>query len=84
MNKEFFIGIDVSKATLDAAVCRAECPDQFTHQQFANTVPGFKKLISWLRKQGAQTTNSFLGMEHTGHYTLSSAVFCSRSICPTR
>lgn len=75
MNKEFFIGIDISKATLDSAVCRADSPDQFIQEQFANTVPGFKKLFGWLKKQGAQTTNSFLGMEHTGHFTLALCCF---------
>lgn len=82
MNKQFIVGIDVSKATLDAAVCRADSPEQFTHQQFTNTVPGFKKLISWLKKQGAQTTNSFLGMEHTGHYTLALCCFLQQAELP--
>jgi len=79
MNKQFFIGIDISKATIDAAVCRAESPDHFTHDQFANTVAGFGKLLSWLKKQGADAKNSFVGMEHTGHYTLALCCFLQES-----
>lgn len=82
MDKDFFIGIDISKATLDAAICRADSPDQFTHQQFSNTIPGFKKLVSWIKKQGAQPTNSFLGMEHTGHYTLALCCFLQQVELP--
>ncbi len=48
MKFTWFIGIDVSKATLDAAFCHQDSPNQFTHQQFANTTAGFKQLIAWL------------------------------------
>ena len=82
MEKQFFIGIDISKATLDAAVCQAESPGQFVHNQFENTALGFKKLVSWLGKQGAYTSNSFVGMEHTGHYTLALCCFLQQSDIP--
>jgi hypothetical protein len=32
MENQFFIGIDISKATLDAALCQAERPDHYTHR----------------------------------------------------
>lgn len=51
-------------------------------QQFTNTVPGFKKLICWLKKQGVQTTNSLLGMEHTGHYALALCCFLQQIELP--
>lgn len=82
MDKQFFIGIDISKATLDAAVCQAKSPDQLVHNQFENTAPGFKKLVSWLGKQGAHASNSFVGMEHTGHYTLALCCFFQQSGIP--
>ncbi|MBU1819979.1 MAG: IS110 family transposase [Bacteroidetes bacterium] len=75
MEKQFFIGIDISKATLDAALCQAERPGHYTHQQFENTVVGFGKLLSWLDKQGADAQGSLVGMEHTGHYTLALCCF---------
>lgn len=79
MEKQFFIGIDISKATLEAALCQAERPDHYTHQQFDNTVAGFGKLLSWLGKQGADARNSLVGMEHTGHYTLALCCFLQES-----
>ncbi|HEV7346928.1 IS110 family transposase [Telluribacter sp.] len=44
-------------------------------QQFSNTTSGFKNLLSWLKKLGANQNNSFVGMEHTGHYTLALCFF---------
>ncbi|HEV7346927.1 hypothetical protein [Telluribacter sp.] len=32
MKKQWFVGIDISKATLDAAVCQNDNPDQFLHR----------------------------------------------------
>ena len=82
MDKQFFIGIDISKATLDAALCQAERPDHFIQQQFNNNVAGFEKLLLWLDKQGVHASNSFLGMEHTGHYTLALCCFLQDSNIP--
>ncbi len=79
MDKQYFIGIDISKATFDAALCQTERPDHFTHQQFDNTAAGFGKLLSWLEKQGADASSSFVGMEHTGHYTLTLCCFLQES-----
>ena len=75
MKFAWFIGIDVSKATLDAAFCHKDSPDQFTHQQFANTTAGFKQLLAWLKKQKVEVSQSFFCMEHTGHYTLALCCF---------
>ena len=75
MKFDWFIGIDVSKATLDAALCHQDSPDQFSHQQFANTTAGFKQLIAWLKKQKVEASQSFFCMEHTGHYTLALCCF---------
>ena len=43
MKFNWFIDIDVSKAPLDAAFCHKDSPDQFTHQQLANTTAGFQQ-----------------------------------------
>ena len=60
----------------------ADYPDQLNHQKFANTVPGFEKLISWLKKQSVVSDNSFLGMEYTGHYTLALCCFLQQKGIP--
>jgi len=75
MEKEWFIGIDVSKATLDFALCHLNNPSQFIYHQFENSTVGFKKMMTWLLKNGVNTTNGFFCMEHTGHYTLALCCF---------
>jgi transposase len=66
---------DISKASLDAALCEIERPNLCIHHSFSNTPLGFKSLLAWLKKQGSDATNSFVGMEHTGHYTLALCSF---------
>ena len=82
MKSTWFIGIDVSKATLDAALCYKENPNQFTHQQFANTIIGFKQLLGWAKKQQVDIGSSFFCMEHTGHYTLALCCFLQEERLP--
>lgn len=75
MTLDWFVGIDVSKATLDAALCHKEYPNQFIHQQFTNTAAGFKQLLGWVKQQKVDIGSSFFCMEHTGHYTLALCCF---------
>ena len=75
MRSLWFIGVDVSKITLDLAACHRVHPDQFIHQQFANTTSGFKQLLTWLKKQKVDLNKTFFCMEHTGHYTLAFCCF---------
>ena len=65
----FFIGIDVSKLTLDVTVL---IPDSSTkkYKHIANTVEGLKKLNAWLRKlKDFKYPRAIFCMEHTGIYT---------------
>jgi transposase len=55
-----FIGIDVSKATLDIAT---DCGSQ--HICIPNTMAGYKRLDKWLQKQGSI---SQIAMEASGRY----------------
>ncbi len=64
----WFIGIDISKLTLDIAVCHQDQPDKFAHQQFANNTSGFNQILGWLKKQKVEINRGFVRMEHTGHY----------------
>ena len=75
MEKEWFIGVDVSKITLDLAFCHVNSPNQFIHHQFDNNTSGFKKILIWLKKNSIGITNGFFCMEHTGHYTLALCCF---------
>lgn len=75
MKFEWFTGIDVSKATLDVAICQGENPEQFTWQQFDNNATGFKGLLLWMKKHGIAPGKCFFCLEHTGHYTLALCCF---------
>jgi len=75
MEKEWFIGVDVSKLTLDFALCHVNDPNQFVYYQFENCLSGFKKMLFSLKKHGITTNNSLFCMEHTGHYTLALCCF---------
>ena len=82
MKFTWFTGIDVSKATLDVACCQQENPNQFIHQQFANSLSGFKGLLTWLSKQKVDSQASLFCMEHTGHYTLALCCFLQDNHLP--
>lgn len=66
-----FIGIDVSKLTIDVWLYHAK-----KHMQFDNTEKGFKAMLAWIRKTTKTTeTNQYLFcLENTGLYNLP---FCS-------
>ena len=67
---------------MDAAYCHQDSPNQFTHQQFANTTAGFRQLLAWLKKQKVDEAQSFFCMEHTGSYTLALCCFLQEQELP--
>lgn len=75
MNCGHFIGIDVSKKTLDVAFCTQNKPGYFHHLQVENSVKGFKDMLGWLKKNRVKLGDSFFGMEHTGVYSLPLSFF---------
>ena len=70
MNKNWFIGIDVSKKTLDASIFVAgEVINRFPHIQVRNEKQGFKELLRWAKKQDVNTKDTLFGLEFTGYYS---------------
>ena len=70
MNKNWFIGIDVSKKTLDASIFVAgEVVNKFPHVQMRNDRQGFKDLLRWAKAQGVNTKDTLFGLEFTGYYS---------------
>ena len=69
-----FLGIDVSKNTLDAALIghNDRQSSKAKHQVFSNDADGHTALLSWLAEQGAKTVHACL--EATGTW----AVACAR------
>ncbi|WP_255651021.1 transposase [Cesiribacter sp. SM1] len=73
-----FFGIDVSKETIDVAVCLASRPEHFFYQKFANNPSGFKALLVWLNELAITAKDAFFLMEHTGSYTLELCCFLEK------
>ena len=70
MNKKWFIGIDVSKKTLDASIFVAgEVINRFPHIQVRNEKQGFKELLRWAKTQDVNTKDTLFGLEFTGYYS---------------
>ncbi len=66
MKYEVFIGIDVSKLTIDVALHKTG-----VHQKFSNSQKGFKEMEKWLRQHSKVISSNWLVcMEHTGYYGL--------------
>lgn len=62
-SKEFFIGIDVSKLTLDVSVNGTK-----NHIRIQNNAEGFKQLQSWLKSLNIAVSNCWFVFEYTGGY----------------
>ena len=61
--KEIFIGVDVSKETLDVAVNATR-----DHIRVANSSQGFKQLQAWLKALGIVVVDCWFVLEYTGGY----------------
>jgi transposase len=78
--KEFFIGIDVSKLTLDISVQGSR-----NHIKVSNNGEGFKQLVSWLKSLGIGLDSCWFVMEYTGGYEFRLIQFCqSKGVTFTR
>ena len=70
MHTETTIGIDISKASFDVAMLRDE---EYQIGQFENKPAGFRKLVKWLKKRGAE--GSHVCLEATGRYGQGLAIY---------
>jgi transposase len=79
-SKEFFIGIDVSKLTLDVSVNGTK-----NHVRITNSSEGFKQLGSWLKSLNIGVSDSWFVFEYTGGYEYRLVQFLqAKGICFTR
>ena len=63
-----FIGVDISKDTLDAAIYPAKDKKMdFLH--FDNTSKGLCEMLAWLKRRGIKSSEMVICAEHTGVYT---------------
>lgn len=79
-SKEFFIGIDVSKLTLDVSVNGTK-----NHIRIQNNSEGFKQLQSWLKSLKIVAGDCWFVFEYTGGYEYRLVQFLqTKGICFTR
>ena len=68
---ENYVGIDVSKLSIDAFIRESRI-----HRRFKNEESGFKQLIQWIKEHIGESWESLLiCFEHTGLFSLSLALF---------
>lgn len=70
MNYTYFVGIDVSKLSFDAAIVRKQDAALVVHKAFSNTVEGIHDLFDFLNKEfpGFTIHGALFCMEATGVY----------------
>ena len=70
MEKVHYIGVDISKKTIDVAIYeKLKTAKNALHEEFTNSPDGFKDLKRWLRSKGVVLSKSLFCMEATGNYT---------------
>jgi transposase len=72
MKPSLFVGIDISKATLDVSVMAPSDVSKIQYHQFANNANGFTQLLKWMKQKsnGVQQQHWHVCMENTGMYSL--------------
>jgi transposase len=70
-----FIGIDVSKETLDLALIKDNDDKCILQKVFPNNQIGFKEFSRWLRQQKVVYQDTIFCVEHTGYYSKPVAKF---------
>jgi len=72
MKDVLFIGIDISKATLDVSILSVADINVIPYHQFPNNAKGFAQLLRWIIKQSQSVMQEHwrVCMENTGIYSL--------------
>ena len=81
MKKDHYIGVDISKKTIDVAIYVKNSlnSSSFPHETFQNSEVGFKDMKRWMRKQNVVLAKSLFCMEATGSYTYELCLFLERN-----
>ena len=68
MDYKWYVGIDVSKKTLDLVLYCKDLKRKSPHCQISNNSKGFKAIPKWLKEQNVTLKQTLFCMEHTGVY----------------
>jgi transposase len=78
MKFKWFIGIDISKKTLDVSFYDKEGFKRLNHIKVNNNEKGFVEIIKWFKKLEAPLDEVLICMEYTGIYGIDVAVFLDK------
>jgi len=68
--KNWFIGIDISKESIDVALVNEQEPKRFENGKFPNDLKGFETMEDWISRRKLKVKGCIFCMEHTGTYGL--------------
>lgn len=70
MEKKWFIGIDISKKTLDVVIYSPskKHSDEETYLKVSNDTKGFQEVFKWIKAKKISPSRLVVGMESTGIY----------------
>lgn len=83
MEKKWFIGIDVSKKTLDVVlyVSSKKHSDESNYTKVSNNEEGYLSLLTWMKERKLTRSNTVFLFEDTGFYSFDLSLFLeSRSM----
>jgi len=80
MKRNWFIGIDISKKTLDVVIYDQEKKRARKHFKVNNELKGFKEIIKTLKAEGVILDNAFICLEYCGIYGLELGFFLEGKI----
>lgn len=86
MKKKWFIGIDISKKTLDVVISdpTKKHADETNYKQVLNAQAGYESLFSWMKEKGIRSKQSVICLENTGIYGYDLCLFlesCNQDYC---
>lgn len=81
MEKKHFIGIDISKKTLDVVIYvpNKKHSDATNYKRLPNDKEGFNALLSWMKENRIPRRQVVVGMENTGVYGFDLRLFLEES-----
>jgi len=68
-----FVGIDISKKTIDCSITLNGQRQQMNHKKFSNDLEGFQSMISWIKSYSSKNNlvgNWIFCFEYTGVYSI--------------
>lgn len=75
MKRTWFIGIDISKKTLDVVIYDQQQKKSKKHFKVLNEIKGFKEIIKVFRAEGIKLKEVFVCLEYCGIYGLEIGLF---------